>query len=221
MTNQSSIQVKICGMREVQNMLDVAALQPDFMGFIFYEKSPRYVGNDFDIPEGFPDTISRVGVFVNESTKQILELAERHALDYLQLHGDESVEQVKELWNSNSKIIKVFSVDAGFDFNITKSYQPYCDYFLFDTKGKHYGGNATLFDWNLLKKYDQKVPFFLSGGLNSDNVNKALAIDDLNLFALDLNSGVEISPGLKDAGKIRRVIDAIRKKRSHTADDII
>lgn len=185
-------------MKDAQNILDVATLQPDFMGFIFYKKSPRYVGDDFEIPSGFPSSILRVGVFVNEESEKVIALSKKHKLDYLQLHGNESVEQVKELNDFGLKIIKVFSVDDDFDFSTTKGYQPYCEYFLFDTKGKYYGGNAKTFDWELLKKYDQHVPFFLSGGVNIENMDGINELQGMNLFALDVNSGVEISPGVKD-----------------------
>ncbi len=196
-------------MRDAENILAVAELQPDFMGFIFYEKSPRYVGSGFKIPEKFPSAISRVGVFVNEEIERIIALAKEHDLDYLQLHGDESVDQVKWLYDLNFKIIKVFSVDEEFDFSITKDYQPYCMYFLFDTKGKYYGGNATAFDWSVLKKYNQEVPFFLSGGINPENVMQISGYKDFNLLALDVNSGVEVSPGVKNLESIKQLIENI------------
>ncbi len=205
MTGYPPIKLKVCGMRDPTNILEVAALQPDFMGFIFYDQSPRYVGDDFIIPAAFPDTINRVGVFVNEETKKMIALSREHRLDYLQLHGNESVMQVKELYDTNYKIIKVFSIDDDFDFAATSEYQPYCDYFLFDTKGKYYGGNAKVFDWKLLKKYDQKLPFFLSGGISIENIESIKTLQGMKLFALDVNSGVEISPGVKDVNRITRL----------------
>jgi phosphoribosylanthranilate isomerase len=210
MKQQSSIKLKVCGMREAENILAVAALQPDFMGFIFYDQSPRYVGRDFKIPAAFPNTIYRVGVFVNEETDRMIALLKKHQLDYLQLHGTESVEQVKALHDLNFKVIKVFSIDDEFDFTITRDYHPYCDYFLFDTKGKFYGGNAEVFNWDQLTNYDQQLPFFLSGGLNSENVKQVNAMKGLNLFALDMNSGVEVSPGTKDCKKIKQVIEIVK-----------
>ncbi len=192
-------------MRDAQNILDVAKQQPDFMGFIFYKKSPRYVGDGFEIPEAFPSSISRVGVFVNEEFEKIVSLSKEHKLDYLQLHGNEPVGQVKKLNDLGLKTIKVFSIGDAFDFSITVEYQPYCDYFLFDTKGKYYGGNAKIFGWNQLEKYDQKIPFFLSGGIDPENVSRIGRLKGMNLFALDVNSGVEISPGMKDVNRLTRL----------------
>src|SRR5687768_2660363 len=126
------INLKVCGMRETENVKQVAALQPDFMGFIFYGKSPRYVGDEFTIPDGMASTIKRVGVFVNESTEVMLAKAASLKLEYLQLHGQEPVEQCVELKKHNIKIIKVFSIDDQFDFKLTKPYQDVVDYFLFD-----------------------------------------------------------------------------------------
>ena len=196
-------------MRDAENIRAVAATQPDFMGFIFYDKSPRYVGADFKIPDDFPDSVFRVGVFVNEKTEEILRLAKSCRLDYLQLHGTESVAQTQELNDAGLKIIKVFSVGEGFDFTITTEYHPYCDYFLFDTKGKYFGGNAKTFDWSLLKSYDQKTPFFLSGGISPENIGKINDLAGLNLFALDVNSGVEVSPGVKNLENIKKIIKSV------------
>ena len=213
MKESNLIQLKVCGMRDAENILQVAALQPAYMGFIFYPKSPRYVGDDFQIPANFPSAILKVGVFVNETTDQILKQVTRLGLSYVQLHGDESVDQVRSLYESGVKVIKVFSVDDGFDFTVTKPYREIVDYFLFDTKGKYYGGNAKVFDWTVLKQYDQEVPFFLSGGIGPDNAANIEALSGMNLHALDVNSGVESKPGLKDPGKIEklnRVIELIR-----------
>jgi phosphoribosylanthranilate isomerase len=205
--------LKICGMRDAENIMQVAKLQPVYMGFIFYPKSPRYVGEDFQIPANFPATIRKVGVFVNETTDQILKQVHRLGLAYVQLHGDEPVEQVRSLHEKGVKVIKVFSVGDDFDFAVTRPYREVVDYFLFDTKGKYYGGNAQVFDWTMLKQYDQEVPFFLSGGIGPDNVENMTTLSGMNLHALDVNSGVESKPGLKDLDKIEklnRVIDLIR-----------
>lgn len=190
-------------MREEQNILHVAALQPDYLGFIFYEKSPRYVGVDFKIPRNIPASIKRVGVFVDADTRDMLSAASRHALGYVQLHGNESVEQCRELRDHNLKIIKVFNVDDETDFSLTIPYTEVVDFFLFDTKGKYHGGNARTFDWSLLKKYSHQVPFFLSGGLNAENISGIRELDGMNLHALDMNSGVEIEPALKDPERIK------------------
>ena len=160
MTKVNKVRLKICGMKDERNILQVAALQPDYMGFIFYPKSPRYVGADFVIPSAFPSTIKRVGVFVNEGTSKMIQLAKQHELDYLQLHGHESVKQCSDLKNEGFRLIKVFSIDEHADFTITEQYKDVVDFFLFDTKGKYYGGNAMAFNWSVLSAYNQSLPFF-------------------------------------------------------------
>ena len=190
-------------MRDHENIMAVAALNPDLMGFIFYEKSPRVVGQDFVLPAQFPSSIKKVGVFVNASTEEMLHQVQRLQLDFLQLHGKESVEQVSALVEKGINVIKVFSVDEHFDFNVTRPYESLVSFFLFDTKGQHYGGNAKVFDWRVLAEYNQTTPFFLSGGLTPDNVREITSLKDMNLYALDINSGVERSPGVKDLEKIK------------------
>src|SRR5258706_997293 len=152
------LKLKVCGMRDPKNILDVASLNPDYMGFIFYDGSKRYVGSNFSIPEYFPKNIKRVGVFVNESIESILSKVLEHKLDYVQLHGDESVELCNLLKNKTG-VIKVFRVDESFDFNSTSQFSACSDFFLFDTKGENYGGTGRIFNWNLLTNYDQQIPF--------------------------------------------------------------
>ena len=206
-----NVKLKICGMRDPANIAEVAALQPDYMGFIFYEKSPRYVGEDFRIPL-IPDSIKRVGIFVNEATDKILDRVDQDRLDFIQLHGNESPGQCRELKAKGIKIIKAFSVDSNFDFESVVPYADFVSYFLFDTKGKNYGGNSTVFDWNLLQKYTLDISFFLSGGISLENVDKVRKINNLNIHAIDVNSRVEISAGLKDVNSIKelkRVVNSI------------
>jgi phosphoribosylanthranilate isomerase len=199
----TGMKLKVCGMKDRDNILEVAALGIDYVGFIFYAKSPRYVGEEFELPAGFPQGIKRVGVFVNEDVEKMLNLGKRLKLDYFQLHGHEPVEVCKRLKEEGYGVIKVFSVGDDFDFSITGPYTAVVDYFLFDTKGKYYGGNAQVFNWELLRKYGQQVPFFLSGGLNPDNLAGLSALEGMNIHALDVNSGVELSPGVKDVEKIK------------------
>jgi phosphoribosylanthranilate isomerase len=203
---EKDITIKICGMRDGENIMAVALLRPQYMGFIFYPKSPRFVGESFDIPANLPASIKRVGVFVSEANGVIMGKSKSLKLDLVQLHGNESPAQCDELKATGLGVIKVFSIDDDFNFESTKPFREVTDYFLFDTKGKYYGGNAKTFNWKILDKYDQEVPFFLSGGLSPDNVNTLGDLQKMNLHALDLNSGVEISPGLKDIEKIRTII---------------
>jgi phosphoribosylanthranilate isomerase len=199
-------------MRDPENILKVAEEQPAYMGFIFYDQSPRYVGQDFFIPTEFPDSIKRVGVFVNEKVDVILGIVKKYNLELVQLHGTESPEQCEELANRGVSIIKAFSIDTQFDFEETKPFGKYVDYFLFDTKGKHFGGNAKVFDWSQLNRYDQRIPFFLSGGLTVVNIQKINELKNMNVHALDVNSGLEALPGVKDVDKVKefkRVMSSI------------
>ena len=200
---KDKVHLKICGMRDAENILQVAELTPNYMGFIFYSKSNRFVGTEFRIPVQLSRGIKRVGVFVNETTDKILTLAKTHSLDFIQLHGSEPVSQCAELKQNNLGVIKVFSVDAQFDFLEIVPYKKVVNYFLFDTKSDRYGGTGKTFDWNLLNQYDQEIPFFLSGGLSVENSQGIKILHGMNLHALDVNSGVEISPGQKDIEKIK------------------
>lgn len=174
------------------------------MGFIFYPKSPRYVGEAFKVPD-ISHAVKRVGVFVNEATELIVEKAVEYQLDYLQLHGDETIQQCEDLRNQGRKVIKVFSVDDQMDFAVTRPYESVVDFFLFDTKGKYYGGNSRSFDWKILANYEQRVPFFLSGGIGLENMSTIKSLQGMNLHAIDLNSGVETGPAMKDVKKIKQV----------------
>lgn len=193
-----SLKLKVCGMRDQANMLEVASLQPDYMGFIFYAGSPRFVGPGFTIPDEFPSTIRRVGVFVNESEDVILKQAARHQLSVIQLHGDETPAFCEAIKQYELQVIKAVAVDDSTDFARLQSFHEVVDYFLFDTKGNQRGGNAQPFDWRLLNNYDQRTPFFLAGGLSADIVPLALQHNEWNLHAVDINSLAERSPGMKD-----------------------
>lgn len=203
------LKIKICGMRDVENIREVSAFQPDYMGFIFYEKSPRFVGHDYRVPSDLQEGINRVGVFVNHTIQFVTDTLNRLQLDYAQLHGDESVEYCKKLKEHGVKIIKVFRVDEDFDFGTTMQFESVADFFLFDTKGKLYGGNAIPFDWTLLTQYNQAVPFFLSGGIYLENIQKLKDILSLNIHAIDINSGVEDRPGFKNITKISEIINQL------------
>ena len=191
-------------MKYPDNILEVGALLPDYMGFIFWEKSARYFNGV--IPQ-LPESIQKVGVFVNETVEIILAKAQKYDLQAIQLHGHESVDfclNLKNELDTKIEIIKVFSVDDSFDFEVLKPFETVCDYFLFDTKGKLPGGNGTTFDWKVLEKYPSSKPFFLSGGIGIEEIEavKEIAKTNLPLYAIDVNSKFEIEPGLKNIEKL-------------------
>lgn len=203
--------IKICGMKYPDNILEVGSLLPDYMGFIFWEKSARYF--DGIIPD-LPKSIKKVGVFVNASQEEILEKIAKYDLQAVQLHGQESAEFCLNLKNTienlkqvQIEIIKVFSVNDSFDFEVLKPFEAVCDYFLFDTKGKLPGGNGTTFDWKVLEKYPSSKPFFLSGGIGIEELDAVNEISktSLPIYAIDVNSKFEIEPGLKNINLVRTI----------------
>ena len=147
------IKIKICGMKFPDNISEIASFQPDYLGFIFYEKSPR---NFEKKKPNLPESIQKVGVFVNASLDEIEEKVKQYDLDLVQLHGDESPEFCLLLQQNKFKVIKAFSIDNKFNFNTLNNYINYCDYFLFDTKGTNYGGNGITFDWSVLENYKDR-----------------------------------------------------------------
>jgi phosphoribosylanthranilate isomerase len=210
------MKLKICGMKYPENILEVGSLLPDYMGFIFWQKSARYF--DGVIPE-LPKSIKKTGVFVNESIAVIEDKITKYNLQAVQLHGQESVEfclELKTKFGVAIEIIKVFSADENFDFSVLKPYEGVCDYFLFDTKGKLPGGNGTTFDWKILEKYPSTKPFFLSGGIGIEELDsiKEISKTNLPLYAIDINSKFEIEPGLKDIERLKdlkiEIIDAFK-----------
>lgn len=206
------MKLKVCGMRESQNIRELLMLNPDYMGFIFYEKSPRNVGEVLDesLLKSFPQSVQKVGVFVNASLDFVKDKVTKYALDLVQLHGDESPAYVADLFAVGIRVMKVFSVGNEFDFKQSGQYNPFVEYFLFDTKGKARGGNGEVFNWELLKDYDQEVPFFLSGGIDLDNMSDLKSLEGMNIHAIDVNSKFELEPGLKDIEMVRVLSKQIR-----------
>ncbi|MEC4004930.1 phosphoribosylanthranilate isomerase [Flavobacterium sp. SUN052] len=192
------MKLKICGMKNFDNILEIAQLLPDYLGFIFWEKSARFF--DETIPK-IPKSILKVGVFVDSNFDEISSKIEKYKLDLIQLHGNESPEFCKKLYDSNIKIIKAFSINEDFDFEILKEFELVCDSFLFDTKGKLPGGNGTTFDWKLLEKFNIDKPFFLSGGIGLEEITQIKSFQKTkmaqNCIAIDINSKFESQPGIK------------------------
>ena len=199
------MKLKVCGMKYVENLQSIAALQPNYMGFIFYEKSKR---NFEGVIPKLPRNIKKTGVFVNEFLEIVVSLTQEYQLEALQLHGDESVEYIKELkvHLPNIEIIKVFGIKDTFDFSILQPYLEVVDYFLFDTKGKERGGNGVKFDWSVLKAYPFDKPFFLSGGIGLNDINEVKKIKNsgLPVYAVDINSRFETQPGLKNIANVKK-----------------
>ncbi len=205
------MKIKVCGMKEPNNIAEVVNLGIDYIGFIFYEKSLRFVEEDFCLSDTilYATQIKKVGVFVNASLKMIGEKVAKYHLDLVQLHGEERADFCGRLKEKlahvhNMELIKVFNIGKSFDFKQLETYKPYVDYFLFDTKGADLGGNGVTFDWDILNDYAYEVPFFLSGGIDMQHTQDIKNLTHLPIHAVDINSRFEISPGFKDVEKIKR-----------------
>jgi phosphoribosylanthranilate isomerase len=201
MSDFNNIKIKVCGLRD--NIEEVAALNPDFMGFIFYKKSPRFVGDNF--VKNYNSEALSIGVFVNQTVEEVLELYKKHDLDLVQLHGNESIDYCVELKAFDIKIVKVFAGNHLPSQLVIDAYAPFIDYYLFDTKGEHEGGNGIAFDWNLLTTLNLQKPVFLSGGIDLDNVNNIKNLKGIKIHAIDVNSKFEITPGKKDVNKLKKL----------------
>lgn len=200
--------VKVCGMREAENITSVASLGIDMMGFIFYEKSARYVG---EAAPSSPDGLSRVGVFVNSSFDHIMQQVATSSLDVVQLHGSESAKLCQELKEQGIKVIKALSISNSEDIELSEKYHDRVDYLLFDTKCSGHGGSGKRFDWSLLDHYQGTTPFLLSGGIDKTMAREIRSITHSALVGVDLNSRFEVSPAIKDIERLREFITELKR----------
>lgn len=196
-------------MRDSENIRAIEQTKADLMGFIFLPKSPRFVAS---LPEYMPKKQKRVGVFVNASLEQILAKAQKFSLEYIQLHGDEPPAFCSELKNRGLKVIRAQRIANADDIIRAESYNM-ADLMIFDTKTELYGGSGKKFNWQLLENYKGCVPFLLSGGIRSDTFEEIKAFFHPQFAGIDLNSGFEIYPALKDVGKLNNFIEKIKGMR--------
>lgn len=204
------LKVKVCGMRDPDNILKVSELEPDYIGFIFYPLSKRFFGTDYKLIRKVPGNIEKVGVFVNEQPDAILSIAGECSLDVIQLHGSEPAAFCAEIRSAGYKIIKSFAIDNDFDFSILPEYRSESDFFLFDTKSNEFGGSGKKFDWNLIERYSLNHPFFISGGIMPSDFISISEIDNPYLYSVDINSRFETEPGIKDISSVETFIKSIR-----------
>ena len=206
-------------MKYSQNIEDISLLKPDYMGFIFYENSARFIGNQLSKAtfQSIPTSTKKVAVFVNESLENIEEIYQKYHFDFIQLHGNETPEFCRKLKSKGINIIKAFAVNEDFDFTILADFEEFCELFLFDTKGIYFGGNGQSFDWNLLHKYHLNTPFFLSGGVGLENIQAALNFKHPLLFGLDLNSRLELNTAIKSVEITAQIFKTIRTNEQYSS----
>ncbi|TAE41770.1 MAG: phosphoribosylanthranilate isomerase [Runella slithyformis] len=205
------MKLKVCGMRDADNLAALVELKPEFIGFIFYDKSPRFVGDmDEAVARAVPKSIKKVGVFVNATPEYVLRMTKKYELQFAQLHGQETPDFCRQLKMRGVNIIKAFAIDESFNFTSLNNFKPHTDFFLFDTKGAQPGGNGEVFDWNLLRRYDNDKPFFLSGGLSLQNIDLVSELEGMKVYGLDINSKFETAPAQKDIEKIAELIAILR-----------
>ena len=231
--------VKVCGMREPENIRDVAALGVDWIGFIFYPKSPRYVSQIRSRAGIIPDysvfmkheelsskelrskemmrQVKRVGVFVDDMPQNIVTRAVNYELDIIQLHGSESVIMIDNLRSTLApsirkgiKFMKALSISTAEDILRYKEYEGHVDYFIFDTQTPLVGGSGNHFDWNMLDAYDGNTPFILSGGVGPDDAERVLSIRHPMFAGIDLNSQFETAPAVKNVDALKAFLAKIR-----------
>lgn len=215
------MQIKICGLREPENIREIAALQPDYMGFIFYPNSPRFAKNpDVSLLNALPASIKKAGVFVNENLENILTYIQKYDLDAVQLHGADNKRLCREIKEeAKTMVIKVFPIMASYNLKVTKEYEDTADLFLFDTKTDLYGGSGQKFNWNILHDYHGEKDFLLSGGISPDDVKAIRKIEHPKMIGVDLNSKFEIRPGLKNTALIRHFIEELNKPKEKSDDE--
>lgn len=220
------LKLKICGMREPDNIEAVSALHPDYLGFIFHEPSPRHVlnasreANDSTTKQAHEilptlihmlksTGITPVAVCVDASLQTVLSIVNEYGFTTVQLHGHESPTLCRQLKDKELTVFKAFSVATAGDVQQTAAYEGCCDCFLFDTKTSLPGGSGVRFDWSILQAYQGNTPFFLSGGLTVSSVDDIRSFSHPHLYGLDVNSRFETAPGLKDASLLKRFIDSL------------
>ena len=207
------IKLKVCGLTQPSQIQELISMNVDFLGFIFYEKSPRFVLNHLSLEEiSEINHQGKVGVFVNETVEKIAEISEKAKLSFIQLHGDEDEEFILSLsqrLSKDVKIIKVFRVGTQ-NLKLETWNLEQIDYFLFDTDSKAFGGTGQTFDWKILNEIKIPIPYFLSGGISLENIHQLATINQ-QPAVLDINSKFEIEPGNKDLEKIKNFTQIVKK----------
>lgn len=208
--------IKVCGMRDADNIREVDALGVTFIGHIFYPKSPRFVSQ---MPEYLPEKALRAGVFVNAAPEEVLAYVQDYHLDAIQLHGDETLAYTNTLHKLLEPItaqrdifmVKAIPVKSRSEVLKASLWDGSVDGILFETPGNLYGGHGVSFDWSLLQSYRGQTPFFISGGIGPASLDSLLQFRHPAWLGIDLNSRFETAPGVKDVEALRKFIAAFRE----------
>ena len=203
------MQIKVCGMRDPEQIRHLQKFSVDWMGLIFYPESPRYVGDEFSLADEHIATI-KTGVFVDAPIHWLMQKIAQVPLDAVQLHGNETTAYCSAIGERNVIVIKAFAVDEQFNFEKIVPYTEFTDYFLFDTKTKMKGGSGKKFDWTVLKNYNLDHPFFLSGGIAPEDAKIIQQLELHNLFGIDINSKFEFTPADKNLQQVEEFIQKIK-----------
>ena len=206
--------IKVCGITQMKQLQQLDGLDIAFAGLIFHKDSPRYIGDKIDKKElkAADLDLRKVGVFVNASYDEIMEAVDDYSLDVVQLHGEESPDLCEDL-SEETEVIKSFSIDGKTPVDeLVAEYDEVCDYYLFDAAGDHYGGNGVQFDWTLISKSKIEKPFFLSGGIGLQDVDKVKKFKHPDYYGIDINSKFEKEPGVKDMALILQFRQALKGK---------
>ena len=214
---KEALQIKVCGLKYPKNQALIAKLEVDYAGFIFYKKSARYT---LRISEKIPPNTKKVGVFVNSSVSDVVQKVKDFNLDVIQLHGKENLLYVRELQLklyakelTHVKIWKAIAVKTASDLELIQTFDTKVDAILLDAKGPLPGGNGTKFDWDLLDNLEIESPLILSGGIKIDDTEQINKLRENNkIWGVDINSGFEINPGLKDFGRIKRFVEEVKNE---------
>lgn len=206
------LKVKVCGITDADNAKAIAETGIDFAGFIFYPGSKRYVGEmpDNRLFENIPESVVKVGVFVNENPSTVMGISRFAGIEMVQLHGNETVSYCGSLRSCGLKVIKAFRIGSKTDLQLINAYSDVCDYFLFDSSTGSYGGSGTKFNWQIIEGAGFSKPFFLSGGIGPEDAHLLKKITCNMFFAADINSRFEVKPGIKDTDKVKKFTDQIR-----------
>lgn len=200
------LQLKVCGINDSNSLFELNDLKPNYLGFIFYDQSPRFLSLNETVLKKINPDILKIGVFVNEKCLNVIEKCKMFNLQGIQLHGDESVEYINQIKKLLPDLIisKAFLIDQSFDFNQLANYADLVNYFLFDSKSEQYGGSGKKFDWQRLDDYTINTPYFLSGGIEFNDLNKIKEINHPQFIGVDINSKFEIAPGIKNIELIKK-----------------